>query len=419
MEAFTYRSGELHAEGVSFRALAEEYGTPLYVYSKAFLQAQFRGLAQAMAEVDPLVCYSVKANSNATVIRTFLDEGAGLDIVSGGELYRSLRAGAPARKIVFAGVGKTRDEIDYALTEGILFFTVESEPELLRIADRAQALGLTGRVAFRVNPDVDPHTHKHMSTGKKENKFGMDAERVLCACEAAKGLANIEVVGIHMHIGSQILSPEPFAQALTKVRGLCRQLKDDHETFRYIDVGGGLGIKYEPGQEELAPETFAEHVVPLLKDLGLSVVLEPGRNLIGNAGALLCRVQYVKDNAFKRFVIVDAGMNDLIRPPLYDGYHEIVSVEETGDLMFGDMVGPICESGDFMASGRDLPAVGQDALLIVKSAGAYCFSMSSNYNSRPRPAEVMVDGDTATLVRKRETREDLVRGESLLASSEF
>jgi len=413
MEAFAYRSGELHAEGVPLARLAERHGTPLYVYSRSHLRTQFRRLKEAMASVNPLICYSAKANSNGAVIRTFLDEGAGLDIVSGGELYRALRAGAPASKIVFAGVGKTREEIDYALKESIFFFTVESEPELLRISERADALGLTGRVAFRVNPDVDPGTHKHMSTGKKENKFGLDIERAVRACRTAAGMPGIEIVGMHIHIGSQILSPEPFAEAVAKVRDVCLQLKAEHETFNVLDIGGGLGIKYEPEQEELSPKTFAEHVVPLLEDLGLAVVLEPGRILVGNAGILLCRVQYVKENAFKRFVVVDAGMNDLIRPPLYEGYHEVIPVAETDEVIFGDLVGPICESSDFIAAGRDLPAVAQDDLLAVKSAGAYGFAMASNYNSRPRPAEVMVDGEEAFLIREREDWEDLVEKEIL------
>lgn len=412
VNAFTYRDGELYAEDVSVRQLAERHGTPLYVYSRNHLRQQYRNLTDAMAEVNPLICYSVKANSNAAVIRTFLDEGAGLDIVSGGELFRTLRAGADPSKIVFAGVGKTTEEIEYALKENILFFTVESEQEAVRISEGAQKLGVTGRIAFRVNPDVDPKTHKYISTGKKENKFGLDPDRAAQACESASKLANIEVVGLHMHIGSQVLSAQPFTDALTRLSELCADLKPKCSTFRYIDIGGGIGIKYEPGQEPLSPTGFADKMIPLLKELNLSVVMEPGRILTGNAGILVCRVQYIKDNPFRKFVIVDAGMNDLIRPSLYEAYHEIVPVAETGDTVRGDMVGPVCESTDFIALDRDLPAVKEGDLLAVRSVGAYGFVMTSNYNSRPRPAEVMVDGDNAFVIRERETWEDLVKGET-------
>lgn len=411
MDPFTYKAGVLYAEGVDVNALAETYGTPLYVYSRTYLRHQYTALADALADVAPLICYSVKANSNVAVIRTFVQQGAGMDIVSGGELFRALRAGAETRKIVFAGVGKTCDEIDYALNEDILFFTVESEPELLRIAERAAALGRTGRVAFRVNPDVDPKTHRHISTGRKENKFGMDIERTMLACETVASLPNMELAGLHMHIGSQILSPAPYVQALDKLEDTCRELTSRFETFRYLDIGGGLGIKYEPDQEPLDPGPFADAVIPRLKALNLSVVLEPGRTLVGNGGLLVCRVQYVKNNAFKNFVVVDAGMSELIRPPLYDGYHEVAAVKQTNDVLFGDVVGPICESGDYIATSRKLPAVAQDDLLAVKSAGAYGFAMASNYNSRPRPAEVMVDGEEAVLIRERETWEDLVNRE--------
>jgi diaminopimelate decarboxylase len=413
MNEFAYRNGELFAEGVALRAMAEQHGTPLYVYSRNHLRSQYRALAAAMAEVQPLICYSIKANSNGAVIRTFAEEGAGFDIVSGGELYRALRAGADPRKIVFAGVGKTRAEIEYALRERILFFTVESEAEAARISECAKRMGGTGRIAFRVNPDVDPKTHKYISTGKKENKFGLDIERTATAYATAAALPNIEIAGLHMHIGSQILSAQPFADAIAKVRDLCGQLRQTYATFRYLDIGGGIGISYKPEQSPLAPAVYAEKVVPLLKGLGLALVLEPGRNLVGNAGVLLCRVQYIKTSAAKKFVIVDAAMNDLIRPSLYDAHHEVLPVAETSGTMHGDVVGPVCESGDFIALDRALPQVREGDLLAIMSAGAYGFAMASNYNSRPRPAEVMADGGKATVVRERETWEDLVKGERI------
>ena len=411
MEAFQYRGNELCAEEVPVRELAERFGTPLYVYSRNHLRGQYRALADAMADLSPLVCYSVKANSNGSVISTFLQEGAGFDIVSGGELFRVLRAGADPSTIVFAGVGKTADEIDYALREDILFFTVESEPEAARIAERARAAGTVARIAFRANPDVDPKTHKYISTGKKENKFGLDIERVARACERAAGLPNVEIAGLHMHIGSQILSPDPFRDALAKVADLCRDLAREHPSFRSIDIGGGMGIRYRDGQEPLAPADYAAALLPLLSELGLDVILEPGRSLVGNAGVLVCRVQYVKDHPLKKFIVVDAGMNDLIRPALYEAHHEILPVRATQDTVTADLVGPICESGDFLALDRELPDVRQDDLLAAASAGAYGFAMASNYNSRPRPAEVLVDGSEALLVCRRETWEDLTARE--------
>lgn len=408
MEAFTYQNEILSTEGVDLEELAATYGTPLFVYSRAALEASIGSLQRAMEELNPLICYSVKANSNTAVIRVFAEHGAGTDIVSGGELFRALRAGVPSNRIVFAGVGKTEGEIRAALEADILFFTVESEPEARRISDIAADMHVRGRVAFRVNPDVDPQTHKYISTGKKENKFGLDVARVREACADAANMPGIDVVGIHMHIGSQILTPAPFVAALEKVTALCAELKEHHPNFKYLDIGGGLGIRYRPEDEPLAPGRFAESVLPLLRRTGLQVVMEPGRCLVGNAGILLCRVQYVKQNAFKHFIVVDAGMNDLLRPSLYQAHHEILSVRRKEGTVFGDVVGPICESGDFLATDRDLPAVGQGDLLAVLSAGAYGASMGSNYNSRPRPAEVMVDGENAQLIRRRETLEDLV-----------
>jgi diaminopimelate decarboxylase len=412
MNVFAYRGNGLFVEDLPLGKVAEQYGTPLYVYSRAILRGQYMALAKAMAPVKPLICYSVKANSNGAILRTFIAEGAGLDIVSGGELFRGLRAGVQPDKVVFAGVGKTRAEIEYALKQGILFFTVESESEVSQIGACAKALGVKARIAFRVNPDVDPKTHKYISTGKKENKFGLDLQRVSDAYRAASRLPGIEIAGLHLHIGSQILSAQPFADALDKVDPLCAELRSAYPSFRYLDIGGGIGIRYRPDQEPLSPSAYAKKVIPRLQATGLSIVLEPGRFLVGNAGVLVCRVQYVKRNAHKAFVIVDAGMNDLIRPSLYEAFHEVRAVVRRRGNLHGDLVGPICESGDFIALDRDLPAVREGDLLAVMSAGAYGFSMSSQYNSRPRAAEVMVDGDRAMVVRRRETWDDLVAAET-------
>jgi diaminopimelate decarboxylase len=412
MQEFSYQSGKLYAEGVPVEELALRYGTPLYVYSRNHLRERFRAIASAMADVKPMICYSVKANSNAAVIKTLALEGAGFDIVSGGELYRALHAGAEANKIVFAGVGKTREEIEYALNEEIAFFTCESEAEAVRISECATRLGVKGRIAFRINPDVDPKTHKYISTGKKENKFGLDLDRAMQAYATASKLPHIEIAGLHMHIGSQILSADPFSEALNKIKEVCRTLKTAYPTFRFLDIGGGLGINYKPDQQALDPKVYATALLPVLKELGLQVVLEPGRSIVGNAGILVCRVQYVKDSHFKKFIVTDGAMNDLIRPALYQAHHEILPVVATTRTVTGDLVGPICESGDFLAQDRELPDVKPGDLVVALSAGAYGFSMSSNYNSRPRAAEVMVEGTQATQIRSRETWEDIVRGES-------
>ncbi len=411
MEAFSYSRGKLMVEGVSMEALAEKYGTPLYVYSQGFLQAQYEALSGAMKAFDPLICFSVKTNTNASVIHTFAERGAGVDVVSGGELFRARRAGVPADKIVFAGVGKTLEEIEYALREDILFFTVESEPELERIAACARKAKKKARIALRVNPDVDPRTHKYISTGKKENKFGLDLVRVEKDYAGAAKQTSLEIAGLHMHIGSQILSPEPFAEALERLQALCLRLKKEYATFRFLDIGGGLGIRYKPEQKPMSPKTFAATVAPYLKKIGLSLVMEPGRFLVGNAGLLVGRVQYVKEGPSKKFLITDVGMNDLIRPALYQAHHEILAVQQTDKRILGDVVGPICESGDFVAADRLLPLVKEGGLLAIQSAGAYGFAMSSNYNSRPRAAEVLVSGRKSALIRRRETWKDLVSGE--------
>ncbi len=411
MSVFAYVNGVLRAEDVSVESLAEAYGTPLYVYSRRAMRDRYAALTAALKAVDPLIAYSVKANANRSVLSEFFALGSGADIVSGGELFRALRAGADPAKIVFAGVGKTREEIVAAIEKDILFFTVESEPETERISACASAAGKTARIAFRVNPDVDPQTHRYITTGKKENKFGLDRARVAQACRQAVRLPHVSVAGLHMHIGSQILSPEPFAEALDCVVGLCEEIRGICPDLRWLDIGGGIGIPYRPEEKPFDLAAYAGLLVPRLKRSGLSVVLEPGRFLVGPAGILVCRVQYVKENAFRKFVVADAGMNDLIRPSLYEAFQSVVPVRETEGRMFGDLVGPICESGDFLARDRELPEVREGDLLAVRDAGAYGFSMASNYNSRPRAAEIMVDGDRAFPIRTRETLEDLVRGE--------
>lgn len=415
MQAFPYRRGQLYAEDVPVSELAERYGTPLYVYSRSHFRAQFRALASALRPVRPLICFSVKTNSNAAVIRTFARMGAGADVVSGGELFRARRAGVRPGRIVFAGVGKTAEEIEYALREGILFFTVESEPELERIAACARRLRKTARVALRVNPDVNPETHRFVSTGRRENKFGLDLRRVERAYELAAELAGLEIVGIHMHLGSQILTPRPYQAALRKIEPLCGRLRARFPSFRYVDIGGGLGIPYHAGHEVMDARRFAAAVLPHLRRLRLSVILEPGRFLVGNGGILVTRVEYVKQGPGKKFIIVDAGMNDLIRPPLYEAHHEIVPVRRRPGRLRADVVGPICESADYFALDRRLPPVQPGDLLAVLGAGAYGFAMASNYNSRGRAAEVLVSGRRHAVIRRRETWRDLVRGETLPA----
>lgn len=410
---FRYRDGVLHVEGVSVDDLAGRFGTPLYVYSRGHLQRQYRRLADALAELDPLICFAVKSNSNGAVIQTLAAEGAGADVVSSGEIRRARRAGIPASRIVFAGVGKTVEEIEYALEEDILCFTVESEPELDRISACAERRGRSARVDLRVNPDVDPKTHRYTSTGQRENKFGVDLERAMDAYERADRLPRLEIAGLHMHIGSPVMTVDPYAQALAKVAPLCRELKQRFPTFQHLDIGGGLGIRYRPDQAAFDLEAYARTVVDSLRGLGLRVLLEPGRFISGNAGLLVTEVQYLKSNPFKEFVIVDAAMNDLLRPALYDAYHHILPVRQTAETLFGDVVGPVCESGDFFAQDREVPRVGAGDRLALAGAGAYAFAMASTYNSRGRPAEIMVAGERAELVREREGIEDLVRGERL------
>ena len=415
MHHFQLRNGELHAEGVPLREIATRVGTPCYVYSLATLQRHYRVFEEAFASVPHLICFSVKANSNLAVLRTFAREGSGFDIVSGGELFRALRAGADPGKIVFSGVGKTREEIVSALRAGILMFNVESPGELDTINSAAGAVGVKARVALRVNPDVDPKTHPYISTGLKQSKFGIHTQRSIEDYRRARQLPHIEVVGVDCHIGSQLTTVPPFVDALSRIRSLVERLHQEAFQIRYLDMGGGLGITYNDEQPP-EPREYAAAVAEGLRGLDATLVLEPGRVIVGNAGILLTRVLYLKGTDEKNFVVVDGGMNYLIRPALYGSFQGIQPVmPREGAKITADVVGPVCESGDFFAKDREIPPVAAGDLLAVMSTGAYGFVMASNYNTRPRPPEVMVDGDSFYVIRERETLDDLVRGESIPA----
>lgn len=418
MNAFPITKGELFCENVPLRRLAEEYGTPLYVYSRNHIVGQYEALDQAFRSIDHAVSYAVKANSNLAILRELAKAGADFDIVSAGELYRVVQAGAAPGKCVFSGVGKTRDEIEYALKLGIYIFNVESEAELAELDRVGRRLRRRAPIALRVNPHVDPDTHRYISTGKEESKFGISINRALRVYQAASRLPGIEIRGVQMHIGSQITKVQPFVLAVRKLVKLTEQVRQlAPTTLQSIDIGGGLGICYK-NQTPPTPRQYAAAVLPLLKNVGLRVLLEPGRFIVGNGGVLVTRVIYVKKTPVKTFVITDAAMNDLIRPALYGSYHEIVPVRAAkGGTIKADIVGPVCESGDFFAEGRRIAAVGAGDLLALKSAGAYGMAMASNYNSRPRPAEVLVNGRRYDLVRRRETLVDLVAGEKVAASA--
>jgi diaminopimelate decarboxylase len=413
MHYFTVKNGSLHCEDVPLTALAERYGTPLYVYSYWTLARHYKAYQEAFGRDRHLCCYAVKANTSGAILRALGRMGAGADVVSGGELHRSLEAGIPADRIIYAGVGKTRGEIEFALSSGILMFNVESSEEMQFIDTVAGEMGLMAPIALRVNPAVDPGTHQYIATGLKKSKFGIAHEEALEHFRLARGLKNTVIRGIHMHIGSQITDTAPFLAALEKVAELVGSLKAAGVALEYLDIGGGLGITYDPGKAEAPhPTELARELAPLIERLGLSLITEPGRSIVGNAGVLLTRVLYTKTTPANTFLIVDAGMNDLIRPSLYGSYHEIRPVVEADrPTIVADVVGPICESGDFLAKAREMPAVGQGDLLAVMSAGAYGFAMSSTYNSRPRVAEILVRDDKASVIRRRETYEDLTEGE--------
>ena len=418
MHHFSYRDGVLHAEDVSLETLAEEIGTPFYCYSSATLERHYRVMHEAFAGTDHMICYAMKANSNQAVIRTMAELGAGMDVVSEGELRRALAAGVPARKIVFSGVGKTAREMALALREGIACFNVESEPELELLSEVAKRVGQRAAVSIRVNPDVDAKTHHKISTGKAEDKFGISYKRAREVYARAAALPAIDVAGIDMHIGSQITELEPFAKAFKLMGELTEELRSDGHNIRHLDLGGGLGVPYR-GTNDVPPhpDEYAAMVKATLGHLNLKFVLEPGRMIVGNAGVLVSRVIYVKDGTEKHFVIQDAAMNDLIRPTLYDAYHEIVPVTEPagGEPMMADVVGPVCESGDYLAKGRRLPRVEPGDLLATMTAGAYGAVQAGSYNTRPLVPEVLVKGGKWALVRPRQSYEELI-GMDRLAS---
>jgi len=413
MHEFKYKRSYLYCEDIKVLDLARRFGTPLYVYSYKTLIDHFLKLKIAFGEIDPLICYSVKANSNLAILKSLVDKGAGLDIVSGGELFCATKVGCPSEKIVYASVGKTDREIEEAIRRKILFFNVESLSELENINRIAKRLNKISQIAIRINPDVEPKTHKFITTGKLTNKFGIDFESAENILARRYSFSNLNIKGLHIHIGSQITQSAPYVAAITKMVSFIKQLKRKGIYLEYLNIGGGLGIIYDKETPQTA-QKFARKVLPLLKRAELKIILEPGRFIVGNAGILLTKVLYIKSTPKKKFVIVDAGMNDLIRPALYGAYHNIISLRTTREKrqkIQYDIVGPICESADFFAKDRDSPRVKEGEFLAIMGAGAYGFSMSSNYNSRPKPAEVFVINDKAFLIRKRETYEHLVRNE--------
>ena len=413
MHHFLYRNNELYCEDVPIRMIAEKVGTPFYLYSHATLKRHFLIFNEAFEGIERLVCFSAKANTNLAVLKLFESLGGGLDIVSGGELYRGLKAGISPDRIVYSGVGKRVDEIDYALDTGILMFNVESLEELELIDKRAGLLKTKAPVSIRVNPDVDPKTHPYISTGLKKNKFGIDTETAIQAYRFASKLENIDVTGIDCHIGSQITEAKPFMEALESLNALIDELKNMGIEIRYLDMGGGLGITYND-ESPPHPREYGRAIVATLKGSHLKLILEPGRVIVGNAGILVTRVLFRKSGKVKEFVIADAGMNDLMRPTLYDAFHAIEPVVATENkTITADVVGPICETGDFLALDRKIPDVKKGDLLVVMSAGAYGFTMSSNYCSRPKAAEVMVKDNRFHVVKARQNYEDLVVGESI------
>jgi diaminopimelate decarboxylase len=415
MHFFKYHGSELFAEDVSVKGLAEKYGTPLYIYSYHTLLRHFRAYTDAFNDYPHIICFALKANPNIAILRLFAENGGGADIVSGGELYKALDAGIPPQKIVYAGVGKTGDEIRFALRSKILMFNVESEDELREINRIAGIMRRKAPIALRVNPDIDPETHPYIATGLKKHKFGIPIEDAVEHYRIASKMENIKVIGIHKHIGSQITSVSPFVDALRSILLLMDKLSYEGLNIQYLDVGGGLGISYKD-EEPPVPKDLARNLIPLLKGRKLTLIVEPGRSIAGNAGILVTRVLYLKRGEVKEFAIVDAGMNDLIRPSLYSAYHHLLPVvRNKRDIVLYDVVGPICESGDFLAKERELRKVKQGEYLAVMGAGAYGFSMSSNYNCRPKSAEVMVKGKQHFLIRKRETYRDLIRDEKIPA----
>ncbi len=412
---FSYKNGEFYAEDVSVNQIAEEVGTPCYVYSYEFIEDTYNDYKNAFEQIEPIICFSAKANSNLSVLKAFSSLGSGFDIVSVGELKRALKIGADPKKIVFSGVGKTREEIVAAIEAEILFFNVESVDELEFINEIAISLGKKAPISLRVNPDINPKTHPYISTGFKKSKFGIEINNAFEVYKDSVNKEGLEIIGIDAHIGSQIFEITPFIDSLRKLIDLADRLVNEGINIQYIDIGGGLGIKYENEEQPLSKAQFASAIIKELEGKPYKIVLEPGRSLIGNGGVLLTTVLYNKTGSEKKFIIIDAAMNDLIRPAFYNSYHEIVTAKEnleSKDIF--DIVGPICESGDFLAKDREFPAVKKDDVLVVKSAGAYGFVMSCNYNSRPRSAEVLVKGDKYHIIKQRESFDDLIKGEEII-----
>ncbi len=411
MNHFQYKGNELHAEEVPLKEIVARVGSPVYVYSHATLTRHFTAFDEAFAGVPHTICYSVKANSTQAVLRTFITLGGGADIVSGGELYRALQAGVDPKKVVYSGVGKKDDEIEYALNTGILMFNVESEQELTRISEIASRMGKKAGIAIRVNPDVDPQTHPYITTGLKNAKFGITIDRAMAEYARAKTLPGIDVIGIDMHIGSQLTKVTPFVDSIEKLKTMIANLRGQGIDLQYFDCGGGLGIQYSTEEPPL-PADYGKEIVAATKELGMHLLFEPGRNIVGNAGILVAKCLFTKERDEKNFIMIDAGMNDLARPALYGSFHGVQPVVKDQDgMIVADIVGPICESGDFLVKDREVPMFRQGDLMAFMSAGAYGFAMSSTYNSRPRVAEVMVKGNQFEVVRERETVEDLIRGE--------
>jgi diaminopimelate decarboxylase len=411
-DPFTYHDQELWCENVPLSEIARFVGTPCYVYSFQAIVDSLRSFKRAFSEVEHLICYAVKANSSLTVLRIVAREGCGADVVSGGELYQALKAKIEPSKIVYSGVGKSQRGIEEAIGAEILMINLESIAEIELLSRIVQQTGRQARLSFRINPDIDPKTHPYISTALKKNKFGLEADQALRGYKQVAKLAGLETIGIHMHLGSQMIDLGPIADALELILSLVKRLRREGLHLEYINIGGGLGIDY--GKEKApGPDDLAKFVLPLIRRIGMKLILEPGRAIVGKAGLLLTKVLYCKTIANKRFVVVDAGMNDLIRPCLYDAYHEVRAVFERGGEHIVDIVGPVCESADFFALDRKMPPLQQGDLLAIMDVGAYGFSMASNYNSRPRAAEVLVRGEEYFVIRKRETHDDLIRLEQM------
>ena len=412
---FSYKNGEFYAEDVPVCEIADQVGTPCYVYSYKFIEDTYNEYKEAFSEIEPVICYSAKANSNLSILKAFSSLDCGFDIVSVGELKKVLKIGADPKKIVFSGVGKTKEEIIAAIEAEILFFNVESVDELEFINEIPISIGKKASISLRVNPDINPNTHPYISTGFKKSKFGIEINSAFEVYKDSVNKKGLEIVGIDAHIGSQIFEITPFIDSLKKLIELADRLLNEGINIQYIDIGGGLGIKYKNEEQPLSKTKFANAIINELNGKPYKIVLEPGRSLIGNGGIMLTRVLYNKIGTEKKFIIIDAAMNDLIRPAFYDSYHEIVTAKQNnGKKDIFDIVGPICESGDFIAKDRQFPTVSKDDLLVVKSAGAYGFVMSCNYNARPRAAEVFVKGDKYFTIKQRESFEDLIKGEEVV-----